>query len=142
MEREKFEHYLPLTLSVRRYGTHTKKFTKPLFPSYVFARFPPSEKRRAHQQDHLVRVIPVEHERAFLDQLDAIRALVDSGVELSLCPPLKKGTLVKVTGGPLWGVEGIVDDPSNPRGIIISIDVLQQGVRARIAPEYLKPLEV
>lgn len=141
MELEKFEHYLPLTLSVRRYGTRTKKFTKPLFPSYVFARFPPSEKLRAHKQDHLVRVLSVDHERAFLRQLEAVKSLVASGLELSLCPPLKKGQRVKVTAGPLWGVEGIVDDPDNPRGIVIAIDILQQGVHARIAPEFLKPID-
>ena len=27
---EKFEHYLPLVQSVRRYGQQTKRFTKPL----------------------------------------------------------------------------------------------------------------
>lgn len=141
MEQEHFEHYLPLTLSVRRYGTHTKKFTKPLFPSYVFARFPPSEKLRAHKQDHLVRVLPVDNERIFLNQLEGVKALIASGLELSLCPPLKKGMRVKVTAGPLWGVEGIVDDPENPKGIVIAIDILRQGVHARIAPEYLKPID-
>jgi hypothetical protein len=37
MAAEKFGHYLPLVESVRRYGQQTKRFTKPLFPGYVFA---------------------------------------------------------------------------------------------------------
>lgn len=142
MELEGFDHYLPLTLSVRRYGTHTKKFTKPLFPSYVFAQMPPTEKFRAHQQDHLVRMLQVDSEAAFLRQLEAVKALVASGLDLSLCPPLAKGMRVKVTGGALWGVEGIVDDPSNPKGIIVAIDILQQGVHVRISPEFLKQVEI
>lgn len=141
MESEGFEHYLPLALSVRRYGTHTKKFTKPLFPGYVFAKIPPTQKLRAHQQDHLVRMLPVDNERIFLQQLEAVKALVASGVELSLCPPLKKGTRVKVTAGPLWGVEGIVDNPANPKGIVIAIDILQQGVLAKLPAEYLKSID-
>lgn len=140
MEREGFEHYLPLAISVRRYGTKSKKFTKPLFPSYVFARMPPTQKLRAHQQDHLVRMLPVDNENVFLKQMEAVRTLIDSGMEVSLCPPLKKGTRVKVTAGPLWGVEGVVDDPANPKGIVIVIDMLQQGVLARVPPEYLKPI--
>ena len=32
LSAEKFEHYLPLVQSVRRYAQQTKKFTKPLFP--------------------------------------------------------------------------------------------------------------
>lgn len=141
MEREGFDHYLPLVLSVRRYGTKTKKFTKPLFPSYVFARMPPTEKPRAHQQDHLVRMIPVDNEPAFLRQIDAIKSLIESGIEVSLCPPLEKGTRVKVTAGPLWGVEGVVDDPDNPKGIVIVVDILQQGVHARVPPDYLKRID-
>jgi transcriptional antiterminator RfaH len=142
MEREQFEHYLPLALSVRRYGVKIKKFTKPLFPSYVFAQLPPTEKLRAHQQDHLVRMIPVDNEKLFLRQMDAIKALIASGIELSLIPPLEKGMRVRVIAGPLWGVEGIVDDPNNPKGIVIMVDILQQGVLARVPPDFLKPIDV
>lgn len=141
MEAENFEHYLPLTVSVRRYGTRTKKFTKPLFPSYVFACFPPSAKPRAHQRDHLVRVIPVENEALFLQQIEAIKTLLASGLEISLHPPIEKGTRVKVIAGPLWGVEAIVDNPDDPKGIIIAVDILQQGVLTRIQPEFLKVID-
>lgn len=141
MELEQYEHYLPLALSVRRYGTHTKKFTKPLFPGYVFAKIPPAEKPRAHQQDHLVRMIQVDNETVFLKQLEAVKALVASGLDLSLCPPLEKGMRVTVTAGPLWGVEGIVDDPANPKGIVVAVDILQQGVHVRIPPEHLKKVD-
>jgi transcriptional antiterminator RfaH len=138
LARESFEHYLPLVVSVRRYGGKVKKFTKPLFPSYVFARIPPTEKGRAHQQDHLVRMLPVESEAAFLRQINAIKALIDSGLEFSLHPPLEKGMRVKVIAGPLWGVEGVIDDPANPKGIVIVVDILQQGVLARVPPEFIK----
>jgi transcriptional antiterminator RfaH len=141
MEREEFEHYLPLVPSVRLYGTKKKRFHKPLFPSYVFARIPPTMKPRAHQQDHLVRMLPVDNEPRFLRQIETIKSLVESGLELSLCPPLEKGTHVRVIAGPLWGVEGIVDDPANPKGIVISVDILQQGVLARIPVDFLKQID-
>jgi len=129
---EKLEHYLPLVTSVRRYGKQTKRFTKPLFPGYVFACVPPPLKSRLHQQDLLARTIHVENEALFLRQLNDVRALVDSGYEFALTPPLKKGTRVRVTGGPLWGVEGIVDNPANPQGVILAVDVLQQGLLVKI----------
>lgn len=141
MTREQFEHYLPLVPSIRHYGKKAKRFTKPLFPSYVFAQIPPTLKLRAHQQDHLVRMLNVENELSFLKQLEAIKNLLASGLEISLCPPLTKGMRVRVTDGPLWGVEGIVDDPENPKGIIIIVDILQQGVLARIAPEHIKAID-
>jgi transcriptional antiterminator RfaH len=142
MELEGFAHYLPLALSVRRYGTHTKKFTKPLFPSYVFAQMPATEKFRAHQQDHLVRMLQVVNESTFLRQVESIKTLIASGLQLGLCPPMEKGARVKVTAGPLWGLEGIVDDPKNPKGIVISVDILQQGVHVLLPPEALKLVEI
>lgn len=134
---EKLEHYLALIRSVRRYGTQTKRFTKPLFPGYVFALVPPDRKNRVYQQDLLARVIPVDDESRFLRQLGDVKLIVASGLELSLHPLIKRGSRVRVTGGPLRGLEGIVDDPQNPKGIILSVDVLQQGLLVKMPLEDL-----
>ena len=50
------------------------------------------------------------------------------------------GRRVKVVGGPLHGLEGFVDDPSNPRGIVLSVDVLQQGLLVKMPVENLQVL--
>jgi transcription antitermination factor NusG len=137
---ERFPHYLPLVPSVRRYRDQTKRFTKPLFPGYVFAEIPPENKNRVYQHDLLVRAIWVEDQAGFLRQIEDVRAVVASGLELSLHPLLKKGARVKVVGGPLHGLEGIVDDPASPKGVVIAIDVLQQGVLVRMPMENLQIL--
>jgi transcription antitermination factor NusG len=137
---EKFEHYLPLVESMRRYGKQTKRFTKPLFAGYVFTKIALENKPRIFQQDLLVRAIPVGNETLFLRQMEDVRTIVASGFELTLRPLIHKGTRVRVTSGPLWGLEGIVDDPANPKGIIVSVDVLQQGLHVRIPLENLEPL--
>ena len=137
---ERFAHYLPLVLSVRRYREQTKKFTKPLFPSYVFAEIPPEKKDRVYQQDLLVRALWVEDQTRLMRQLDDVRTVVASGLELSLHPLLRKGTRVRVAGGPLHGLEGIVDDPANPKGVVIAVDVLQQGLLVRLPMANLQIL--
>jgi transcription antitermination factor NusG len=137
---EKFEHYLPLVTSVRKYAQQTKRFTKPLFPGYVFANIPQERKARIYQQDLLARAIIVEDEPRFLRQLDDVKKIVASGLELSVMPLLTKGRRVKIVGGPLHGVEGFVDDPSKPQGIVISVDVLQQGLLVKVPAENLHAL--
>ncbi len=132
MEREQFAHYLPLIQSVRRYGTRKKTFTKPLFPGYAFARLEPERKTRIYQQDLLVRAMLVENEPVFLRQLEDVKAVCASGLEAALHPLMKKGTHVRVQGGPLHGLEGYVDNPVNPQGIVVSVDVLQQGLLVRL----------
>jgi transcription antitermination factor NusG len=135
-----FEHYLPLVTSVRRYPRETKRFTKPLFPGYVFAKVPQAAKSRIYEQELIARAIPVDDEGRFLRQLDEVRKIVASGIELSVIPLLTLGRRVRVVGGPLHGLEGLVDDPSNPTGIVISVDVLRQGLLLRVPAESLEAL--
>jgi transcription antitermination factor NusG len=140
LKAEGFEHYLPLITSVKRYGKSTKRFTKPLFSGYVFARIVLGDKPRIYQQDLLARAIPVDHEVLFLRQLEDVRTIVASGLELTVRPLMKRGTRVRVSSGPLWGLEGVVDDPANPQGIILSVDVLQQGLLVKMPLESLEIL--
>jgi transcription antitermination factor NusG len=137
---EKFTHYLALIESVRRYGSQKKTFTKPLFSGYVFARLEPEKKDRIYQQDLLVRAMMVQNEPVFLRQLEAVKLICASGMEAALHPLMKKGTHVRVLGGPLHGLEGYVDDPANPQGIVVSVDVLQQGLLVRLPLDSLQLL--
>ncbi len=140
LKAERFEHYLALVQSVRKYRQQTKRFTKPLFPGYVFTRVPADVRRRLYQQDLLVRLIEVEDEAKFLQQLNDVKAIVASGYELSVLPLLNRGRRVKIVGGPLHGLEGFVDDPSNPQGVVLSVDVLQQGLLVKIPAANLHAL--
>lgn len=140
LKAEGVEYYLPLIGSVKRYGKQIKKFSKPLFAGYVFAKIVLENKARVYQQDLLVRLLPVMSEAQFLRQIEDVRTIVASGLEMSLRPLLQKGTRVRVTSGPLWGLEGVVDDPANPQGIIVSVDVLQQGLHVRMTLDDLEPL--
>jgi len=140
MAAETIEHYLPLVESVRRYPSGTKRFTKPLFPGYVFAKVPAAQKPRIYQQDLLARAIPVDDERRFLAQIDDVRKIVSSGVALTVIPLLTRGRRVRVMGGALHGLEGLVDDSSNPRGVVIAVDVLRQGLLLRVPAESLQAL--
>ena len=76
----------------------------------------------------------------FLRQLDDVKKIVASGLELSVMPLLTKGRRVKIVGGPLHGLEGFVDDPSKPQGVVISVDVLQQGLLVKVPAANLQAL--
>jgi transcriptional antiterminator RfaH len=93
-------------------ASETKRFTKPLFPGYVFARIPEARKgqdlpagpARARDRRSTTR-------RGSSAQLEDVRKIVSSGVELTVIPLLdSRGRRVRVVGGPLHGLEGLVDD--------------------------------
>jgi len=49
---KKFDTIGRFTPSVRRYGTQTKRFTKPLFPGYVFRLCAARREARIYQQTY------------------------------------------------------------------------------------------
>jgi len=124
----------------KKFAARVRKFSKPLFPGYVFARVEPARRSRIFQQDLLARAIIVQDEAKFLRQLADVRLIVASGLELSLHPLIRRGTRVRVVSGPLRGLEGVVDDPANPQGIVLAVDVLQQGLLVKIPLGDLQPL--
>jgi transcriptional antiterminator RfaH len=56
---------------------------------------------------------------------------------LTVLPLLTRGRRVRVAGGPLHGLEGYVDDPTNPTGIVVSVDVLRQGLLVKLPVDHL-----
>jgi len=137
---EELPHYLPLLTSVRHYGARTRSFTKPLFAGYVFAQVAPLRQTRLYQQDLLARAIEITDEARFLRQIAEVRAVVASGYELSVRPLLQRGRRVRIVAGPLRGLEGEVDDSSHPEGVVLSVDVLQQGLLVKLPAENLQIL--
>lgn len=137
---EDIPHYLPLLTSVRRYDGRTRTFTKPLFAGYVFAQVAPARQTRLHQQDLLARTLEISDEAGFLRQIAEVRAVVASGYELGVRPLLNRGRRVRIIAGPLRGLEGEVDDPTHPQGVVLSVDVLQQGLHVKLPAENLQIL--
>ena len=128
----------------RKWSLHARPkvaITRALFPGYVFAKIPVEQKSRIYQQDLLARAITVTDEAKFLRQLGEVKAIVASGFEFSVMPLFTKGRHVKIIGGPLYGLEGFVDDPRNPQGVVISVDVLQQGLLVKVPVEHLRVLD-
>jgi transcriptional antiterminator RfaH len=135
------EHYLPLRESVRDYGAGGKKrYLKPLFPGYVFAHVPTAQKNLLYEQQLIVRTLPIENERVFLQQIDQVKRLLSSGTEFTLKPLFTKGRAVRVSSGPLWGVRGIVHELTEISEVIIQMDVLQQGLLVKVPLSQLEVL--
>ncbi len=135
-----FAHYLPLIESVRRYASGEKRATKPLFPGYVFAQVPLSRQRRLYEQQLLVRTLTVDDEATFLAQLDQVKKTLAAGVAVALKPLLNRGRPVRIAGGALRGIEGIVEDAERPDEVVVKVDVLQQGLLIKVPVEHLQPL--
>ena len=65
-------------------------------------------------------------------QIDAVRSLVDGSIPWSPFPFLKIGQRVRIRGGALEGLEGILVARNGNQTLVISIDAIQRSLAVRV----------
>lgn len=137
-----YEEFLPLLRRHNRWSDRVKEIDLPMFPGYVFCKF------NALYRLPLLTIpgvnlivgvgkspMPVEER-----ELDAIRAVMQSGVYCEPWPFMPVGQTVRVEHGPFIGTEGIVTAHKNTYRLIISVNLLQRSVAVEIDGDCLKPI--
>ena len=134
------EVFLPVTERVRPLRGVLTIEMKPLFPSYLFARFCPSLFFRAIQYARGVRrvisaggaLLPVDAE---IISTIRSRTAVAKQAPAGMCPSLKPGDRVKVERGPLQGLVGIFEKRmSGQQRVSILLETI--ACQARVSVDY------
>ena len=66
------------------------------------------------------------------NEIEAIRALVASGVPNFPCAYVELGSRVRIESGALRGMEGILTDLKGKRRLVLSVTLLQRSVAVEI----------
>jgi transcriptional antiterminator RfaH len=104
-----------------------RKSYLPLFPGYVFMRGEEEVRHRALTTNCISKTLTVTDGEALSADLRQIRRLILSNVPLTPEARIQPGTPVRVRGGPLAGVEGIVVRRQNKERLLVAVRFLQQG---------------
>ena len=131
-----FEVLLPLSTQTRRWSDRTKVVKFPLFPGYVFVRL-------AYHGEQRVQVLRTHGAVRFVgtrgigtpipdSQMDAVRRIANSGVPAQAHPFLKVGQRVRIRGGALEGVEGILTAVAGERNLVVSVEPIERSVSIRL----------
>ena len=117
--------YLPLLTQVRRWSDRRKMIQVPLFPCYAFVHSIFDLRLRLAlygAQGALGFVGPNNQGVPIPDvQIESVRALMASNVPLMPHPLLKIGQRVRVRGGALDGVEGVLATKGDRR-LVVSVE--------------------
>jgi transcription elongation factor/antiterminator RfaH len=137
--------FLPVIERMRRWKDRKKLISFPLFPGYLFVRISrnQSEKLTILKTPGVVRFIgriPGEPEAVPDEQILSLKRLVESKETLDPYPYLKEGNKVKIKNGPLAGVEGILVERKGMHNLVLSVDILQQGVSIQVDASSVEAL--
>jgi hypothetical protein len=137
----KIPYFLPLLDKVSFSGGRKRHGLIPLFPSYLFFCGGEFERYTALTTGRLVNVIEVKDQARLVRELDATHRVLANGLRLELYPWAVVGSRVRVTAGPLQGIEGVVVSRDGRHRLVLEVNILGQGAALDIAPELLEPAE-
>lgn len=120
--------YLPLRARTRVVQRRKVTFLLPVFPGYVFAKFPSEQRLLLLQTNLVVRVLEPTNSRRMLRDLIMVRRALKADPELKPTKPLSQGRLVRIIGGPFMGVEGRVARMAGTLKVVLNVDMIGQAV--------------
>ncbi|HTZ17448.1 MAG TPA: UpxY family transcription antiterminator [Dissulfurispiraceae bacterium] len=137
--------FLPVVDKLRLWKDRKKLVAFPLFPGYLFVHIgnSGSEKLAVLKTPGVVRFIgntPGEPEPVPDDQVQSLQKLVESKETLDPYPYLKEGQRVRIKSGPLAGVAGILVERKGLHHLVLSVDILRQGVSVQIEASIAEAL--
>jgi len=110
----------------------------PMFPGYLFLRHAMDKTSYidVRAARGLVRILGKRWDRLSIvpdAEIEAIHTVLDASLPVMSHPYLREGQRVRITQGPLSGVEGILVQSKPSKGLLIlSVDLLQRSVAVEI----------
>jgi len=135
LQHKGVETFLPLLEEIHRWSDRRQAIGIPLFSGYSFIRLEMSSllRREVLCTEGVIGLITFAGEAVPIPckQIEDVRQLLTHKVPCSLHAFLKIGQQVRIRGGCLDGLEGILEQKTD-KNLVISIDSIQRSVAIRI----------
>lgn len=134
LESRGIEIVLPVHRVEVRWSDRMKTVERPLFPSYVFARFPTSELQQVLNTRGLVTILRSGSALAAIpdDEIENVRrfaaAVSDHRVTPERETAIEAGDRVRVLTGPFAGIEGVALVRRGRRRLLVALSTVGEGL--------------
>jgi len=136
--------FLPTVKEVRLWSDRRKVIDQPLFPGYVFVRIPPEDTMRVTvlRTNGVAGFVGIQGQGIPIPdgEIENVQLLLSSKVPYQPYPFLRVGQKVRIRGGFLDGVEGILAAKNSDRSVVISVDLIQRSLAVRVSGFDLEPV--
>jgi transcription antitermination factor NusG len=127
-------NFLPSYTKLSHWKDRRKEINLPLFPGYLFVKVLVNDRIDVLKTFGVVYIVgnssgplPVPE-----DSIQSIQSILERGLKVDPHPYLKVGSRVRITDGPLKGIEGILIRKKNRTLLVLSIDLIQRSVSMEI----------
>jgi len=114
-----------------------------LFPSYVFVYLNLEDRMRALTIPGVIRLVGCPRAEPIAGaEVEAIRNYLSSRLPVEPYPYLTSGSHVRITGGPLAGMEGLILRRKSTCRIVISLELIQRSMVVEVSASDLETTSI
>jgi len=138
-----YETFLPTYKMRRRSSGQFKEVEAPLFSSYIFCSFDVHKRLPILVTPGVMAVVSCGKIPVPVDpsEIDAIQAIVRSGIAAQPCPYLEIGQRVRIEDEALQGIEGILVRFKGCHRVVLSVSLLRRSVVLEIDRWRVNPID-
>jgi transcriptional antiterminator NusG len=144
LERQGIENFLPLVKRNRKWSDRIQEVELPLFSGYNFVRlaFSSAERLRVLKTHGVAGFVGINGYGTAIpeSQIQDVRTLLSGNVPFEEHPFLKVGQRVRIRGGALDGIEGILAAHNDDRSLVISLEPIERSLSVRIQGYTVEPV--
>jgi len=142
--REKGIHsFLPLHREKRKWSDRQQWIELPLFSQYVFVRVPATNESRTRvlQTRGILQFVGTSGRPTPIpdEQVESVQVISEHRIPMTPHEFLRVGARVRIRGGALNGIEGVLAAIKNDKSLVVSVDLIQKSVAIRIDGFEVEP---
>ena len=137
--------FLPLCSTIHQWSDRRRMIESPLFPSYLFVH-------ACATQDARLVVLRTSGVLAFVgnrgmgaaipdEQIAAVKTILERGVPLTPHPFLNTGERIRIRGGCLDGLEGILVGINGDQSLVVSVEMIQRSLAVRVSGYQIERIQ-
>jgi transcription antitermination factor NusG len=136
LQEERVFAFLPLVQQLHRWSDRQSKVDLPLFSCYVFVRIVPTTENRVRvlQTPGVVGFVGSKRQGTPIasQEIESLRTATRGKARFQTHPFVNTGKRVRVRGGALDGVEGIIQCEGEDLSLVLSVELLRRSVSIRV----------
>ena len=135
-EEKRIFTFLPMLQQLHRWSDRTCKVDVPLFSCYAFVRIAPTAQNR-------VEVLRTKGVLGFVggkgqgtsireEEIESLRTAMKEKIHCVPHPFIENGKRVRIRGGCLDAIEGILERQGSDQSLVVSIELLRRSISIRV----------
>lgn len=135
-EEKHVRTFLPLLRQIHRWSDRQCKVEIPMFSCYAFVRIVPTAEERLKivRTDGVLGFVGCERQGTPIpeEQIESLRIAISENIPCFPHPFINAGRRIRIRGGSLDGVEGILEHQDADQSLVVSVELLRRSVSIRV----------